>query len=143
MARRYCDRMSPARASELLAEIVRVLRSGQGPGDTGNVTVIDAWAEGDEIFIVYAAPWFDGKLGYRQHLSGWDEDELVDDIAHFTIAEPLGRIALVLDPPDVDGITWWDDETSRRIENLRIEPDPGVPGSGTASSYADPSGPLD
>jgi len=135
--------MSPDRASELLAEIVDVLRSGQGPTDARDVTVVDAWSEGDEIFIVYVAPWFDGKLGYRQHLSGWAEDELVDHIAHFTIAEPLGRIAKVLDPPDTNGITWWDDARSRRIENLRIEPDPSVPGSGTASWYANPTGPLD
>ena len=136
--------MTPERTSELLAEVLRVLAAGQGPSEAKQVTVLDSWSAGDEIFIVYTAPWFDGKLGYRQHLTGWDENELVDDIAHFTIAEPLGRIALVLDPPDRDGITWWDDDTSSRIEErLRIEPDPDVPGSGTRRWYANPEGPTD
>jgi hypothetical protein len=135
--------MTPERTSEVLVDIIRVLESGHGPTEAQDVTVLNSWSIEDEIFIVYTAPWFDGKLGYRQHLSGWDESELVDDIAHYTIAEPLGRIALVLDPPDDKGITWWDADTSSRIKRLRIEPDPDVPGSGTASWYANPEGPLD
>lgn len=136
--------MTPERTSELLAAIVATLEAGRGPTDTKDVTVLDSWSVDDEIFIVYSAPWFNGRLGYRQHLTNWDEAVLVEDIAYFTIAEPLGRIALVLDPPDNDGITWWDDQTSDRIiERLRIDPDPNVPGSGSPLWYAGPDGPTD
>ena len=136
--------VTPERTSEILADVVRVLESGRGPTEAKDVTVLDSWTVEDEIFIVYTAPWFDGKLGYRQRLPGWGEEHLVEDIAHFTIAEPLGRIALVLDPPDEHGITWWDDDTSSGImERLRIEPDPDVPGSGSPGWYADPAGPSD
>lgn len=136
--------MTPERTAEILSAIVALLDAGGGPTEAKDVTVFDSWSVDDEIFIIYGAPWFDGKLGYRQHLTNWDETDLVEDLAHFTIGEPMGRIALVLDPPDIDGITWWDDSTAKRIEErLRIEPDPAVPGSGTRLWYANPEGPTD
>jgi hypothetical protein len=118
------------RTAEILAEILHELDQPHGPTECQDVTVLDSWTIGDQIFVIYTAPWFDGVLGYRQHLDGWDESELVEDIAHFTIAEPLGRVSLVLDPPDSDGVTWWEPDTLHRLKGLKIPTDPDVPGSG-------------
>lgn len=111
--------ITPERTAELLAAILHELASPNGPTENQAVVVHDSWTDGDEIFVVYSAPWFDGRLGYRQHLTGWDEDEVVEGIAHFCIAEPLGRLALVLDSPDAQGVTWWNDETTGRSERPR------------------------
>src|SRR4051794_24304967 len=122
--------MSEARTAEILDEILRELDRPSGPTEGDRIDVIRAWSEQDQVFIVYSAPWWEGPLGYSQHLTGWDEAELAQGIAHFTIAEPLGRISLLLGPPDPDGVTWWDAETSRGLAKLIFKPDGSLFDSG-------------
>jgi len=79
------------------------------------VTVLNSWSSGDEIFVVYTAPWFSGPIGYRRRLVDDQNPYLAEDIAHFEIAEPLGRLTEVMGPSDEDGITWWDDTTLQQF----------------------------
>ena len=96
-----------------------------GPTEQEHVEVIRAWTTGSVVHVVYRAAWFEGVLGYRHDMTGWAvDDETADGIAFFEIAEPLGRLATVLDPPDGDGITWWDDATNARL--TRAIPMPAV-----------------
>lgn len=110
---------TPERTAQLLAAILHELAQPHGPTENRDVVVHESWTKGDEVFVVYSAPWFNGRLGYRQRLTGYDEDDVAEDIAHFQIAEPLGRLRLVLDPPDDQGVTWWDDETMSRLKPPR------------------------
>lgn len=86
------------------------------------MTVLSSWSSDEDICVVYVAPWFPGQLGYRHRVAGDDSPDLAEEVAHFAIAEPLGRLIHVMGPPDADGITWWDDTTLERLADTVTPP---------------------
>ena len=86
------------------------------------MTVLSSWSSDEDICVVYVAPWFPGQLGYRHHVADDETADLAEEIAHFAIAEPLGRLTQVIGPPDADGITWWDDTTLERLAGTTNPP---------------------
>lgn len=78
-----------------------------------HVTVVDSWTDGEAaICIVYRAPHVRGVVGLRAATDLPPEgfprnaEDLGQDIADFSIGEPLGAVSERL-RVDAHGVQWW------------------------------------
>lgn len=96
-----------------------------GPTEWQIVEVLDAWTDGNALYIVYTSPWgpVAGLIRGTESPASEDPTDCGKEIADFDVAEPLGTIADDLTYDD-NGVGWWGDPIPGSILEGRSQAHP-------------------